>query len=503
MSCDGHLAGRLRGGADAHRRPKARGVLTDGSVVCASPTIVDTDERMTCPNWRARGCLFVASVVTFLFAAPCVSAQNDPPPAPPLRLEFPLFDAPYNVAHGYRAPSMPQALALGESFYEISHREIARAWGPHQKAARVSVVAWDVFNTLLFPLPGADAWVHEEYHRAVMGRRGIDSFNDVYHFAFFPDVLAVSHVADEDLVRLKRDHPAEQVRLSAAGIEGEALLVQALERNQFFDRSPAYHLPLYWLTKVGSIGYVMSGSWDVANRYTDSFTAMFGADIAPRDFTGHDFLGWVYDLHRPDEPYTARGVHPSGVGIDRYIKPEDLTPRELNYLRRQGYLQLLTLVDPFLFNARSFTLTSPFNHRPMRVNANLGHWLTSFGQTVDANIFLEQDEVKLFVVVHTYVNDRKWLPGIDAELLDYPLQVLGQRVLVSPRAALWLQPDRQRFDSARARPGGLLAVKAHRRGSGRWGGYVEVEAKSAGWVAGRVDLDANVSVRVGASMIVR
>jgi hypothetical protein len=129
---------------------------------------------MTCPNWRARGGLFAASVVTLLFGAPSVSAQSDPSPAPPLRLEFPLFDAPYNVAHGYRAPSMPQALALGESFYEISHREIARAWGPHRKAARVSVVAWDIFSTLLFPLPGTDVWVHEEHHRAVMGRRGIE-----------------------------------------------------------------------------------------------------------------------------------------------------------------------------------------------------------------------------------------------------------------------------------------------------------------------------------------
>ena len=262
-------------------------------------------------------------------------------------------------------------------------------------------------------------------------------------------------------------------------------------------------MPLYWIVKAGSIGYVMSGSWDIVNRETDSFTAMYGADVASRDFTGHDFTAWAYDLHRPDEPYAARGVHPSGVGIDRYIKPEDLTSDELTYLKRQGRLQLLNLVDPFLLNLRGFMVTNPLNKRPMRFNARAGHLLTPFGDTIDANVFLEQDDVRLFVVLHAYANGRRRLPEINAELVDYPVLFLGQRLLISPRAAVWLQPDHQRFDSDAAKPGGLIALRVHRRGSGRLSGYVDVEAKSAGWVAGRVYLRRNVSVRVGVSVTLR
>jgi hypothetical protein len=124
------------------------------------------------------------------------------------------------------------------------------------------------------------------------------------------------------------------------------------------------------------------------------------------------------------------------------------------------------------FLQRSFTLTSPFSQRPMRVNANLGHWLTSFGHTVDANIFLEQDDVKLFVAVHT-VNDRKRLVSMRNCWTIH--SVLGQRVLISPRAALWLQPD-PNGSTARERPGGLLAVAHRRSGDGaatRSGGQVD------------------------------
>jgi hypothetical protein len=98
--------------------------------------------------------------------------------------------------------------------------------GTNVRAARLSRAFLDVL-----PLPGGWVWLHEEYHRAAVGRRGINSFNDVYKLQMFSNI-AVSHVVDEDLVRLKREHPAELVRASAAGIEGQAQLVQALERNQ-------------------------------------------------------------------------------------------------------------------------------------------------------------------------------------------------------------------------------------------------------------------------------
>lgn len=414
-----------------------------------------------------------------------------------LRLDLPLFDIPYNIAHGLRVPSMQQSLVVTEGFYEASHAGIQAAWGDRKWLGRASVALWDYFTLVL---PFADAWLHEEFHRAVLGNRGIDSFNDVYRLDLGAEVIAVSHVRDEDLVRLKREHPAEQVRLGVAGIEGEYLLVERLEANRFFFGSRAWNLPLYWLVKLSSGGYVTSGTWEETNEDTDEMNREDGIDVEARDFTGHDFTAWVYDLHRPEEPYAARGVHPSGIGIDRYIKPADLTQEERDYLDRQGRLQLFNLLDPNLFGIHGVTVTSLLNSRPLRFNIRAGHVLTSFGHTVDANVFLKQDRINLFLVLHSYENGERRFPGVDARLLNYPVVLGKQQLEISPRLALWMQPEDQRFRTSAASAGGLAALRVHRSVAGRFGSWVEVEAKTAGWVAGNVHLDPNVSLRLGGSV---
>jgi hypothetical protein len=135
------------------------------------------------------------ALILLTLASPAASQTPDTirPAAPGLRLDFPLVDAPYNLAHGYRAPSMQQALAVTEGFYEASHLGIQRIWGDHKLLARATIVAWDWYT---IAVPGADAWLHEEYHRAVLGRRGIDSYNDVYKLDLAAGTIAVSHVED-------------------------------------------------------------------------------------------------------------------------------------------------------------------------------------------------------------------------------------------------------------------------------------------------------------------
>src|SRR6266480_38637 len=145
-------------------------------------------------------------------------------------VEIPVVDVPYNDQHGLRGPSMQQSLAMTGAFYELSHEAVWNAFAKREWASKTAVALFDVATTLILPLPFTDAWVHEEWHRAVLGRRGINSFDDVYRFRV-TEAIAVSHVRDEDLIRLKRDHPADQVRLQEAGIEGEAALVKRLEKD--------------------------------------------------------------------------------------------------------------------------------------------------------------------------------------------------------------------------------------------------------------------------------
>ena len=411
------------------------------------------------------------------------------------RVDLVLVDAPYNARFGGRAPSMQQSLGLTAGVYDAAHLGIERAFGRRELLGFLAIIGFDVAT---IAAPFGDAWLHEEWHRAVLGSRGVGSRNDVYDLRnLFADGISVSHARDEDLARMKREHPAEFVRVKEAGIEGEYAMVTRLERDQFFRGARAWHQGLYWLVTLNSVLYVADTS------DTDALTRKANAKettVAARDISGHDFTAWVRTLFRPGEPFEAYGVHPSGVGVNRYTATTDLTPEERRYLHRQGVLAFLNFADPNLVGISGVTLPSPLGAGPLRANLALRHLLTSFGHTVDANVFLKQGPANLFVVLHAYGNhDRAFFPGVDAELVDHRVGALGRTFAVSPRAAVWAQPEGQQFRTRASRTGALAALRVRTPLARRLGALAELEAKTAGWVAGTAQLDPAVNVRLGVS----
>ena len=431
-------------------------------------------------------------VLAALAGAPYAAAQSpapsqSPAPAPaPRPFDVPLLEYPSNVPDG-AFPSMRQSLMFSKDAFHLMHT----LDGPLKSLGFWGDAAVGALDVLYVYLPLGEAWMHEEYHRAVLSRRDIPSFNDVYRFQLLAETIAVSHVRDADLVRLKREHPAEQVRLSAAGAEGEHDLVLELEKDSFFHDAPTPLLIQAWLSKLSSSLYVYQCGTEEGDLLTDELNEEDGANVERRDFTGLDFTAWVYDLHRPDEPYEARGIHPSGVGIDRYRKLAHLTAAERSYMKHQGRLTWLNLVDPHLVGIRSFG-----REDGTRWMASLRHELTSFGYVIDANVFLRRGELKLAGTAHAYFSEELFLPGLDVQLIGLRVGVAGQTLTFTPRAALWWQPRNQLYRSRDAQAGGLLALRAG-WGSRRIRPYLEAEAKTEGWVAGNVYLDANVTVRAG------
>src|SRR5690606_29564229 len=90
--------------------------------------------------------------------------------------------------------------------------------------ANITALGTDYLAT---KLPYGYAFQHEEFHRSVMSVRGIYSYDEVWKFGKGFDI-AVTSVKDEDLIYLKKNHPADQVRLSAAGVEGEYAYFQRM-----------------------------------------------------------------------------------------------------------------------------------------------------------------------------------------------------------------------------------------------------------------------------------
>jgi hypothetical protein len=439
-----------------------------------------------------------ALLSVLLLVASSVGAQGTRPEtvtvAPAVRIDVPLADFPYNARFGARAPSMQQALSVTAGVYDAGHFAIQQMWGTHTKLAKTTIAVVDLL-TIEFPL--TDAWLHEDWHRTVLGNRGIDSHDDVDDkLNVLTASISVSNVSDEDLAAMKRQHPTDFVRLKEAGIEGEYSLITQMEQEKFYRGGRAWNTALYWLIAINSVGYVADTSG--ADAMTDDANAK-ERTVAVRDISGHDFTAWVRDLFRPNEPFEARGIHPSGVGINRYTKTTDLTLEERGYLHHEGRLAFLNFADPNLLGITGFTVWNRNGPDPVHMNLALRHLLTSFGHTVDANVFLKQGTTNLFVALHAYANDARTLPGLDAQIIDRPVTIAGRQIELSPRLALWMQPADQAFRTHDAQAGALAGLRASTVVSGRLGAFAEAEVKTAGWVAGVVQLDRAINVRVGAS----
>jgi len=430
-----------------------------------------------------------------------VAAAAPPATSDPALLSLPVIDLPDQ--HGaYAAPTWEQAIESSKAQYQASHRVLA-AWterrfgaGSRDRMMLGVGLGWELIASLL---PLGTGWAHEEGHRAILDRRGMRSFNGVYDFDPTAGAIYVRNVRDEDLVRLKAEYPADTVRLAAAGMETQTLINLRLERDLFFLRGrPATDWATLLANTTNNWGYLFACSEAAFDSFTDEVNKADGTLIARRDALGLDCTAWAYDLQRPDEPYEARGVHPSGRGIDRYRKFSDLSRDEQKLMRTVRLLALASFADPFLW------LDDGWGTDDRRMTMTSGFFLTSFGWSVDQNVFLALGEKNVLVTVHHAANGARWMPGIDAQVWRLPMDVSGSEPWsLTLGGAVWLQPERQRWASARADPGGrvhaTLAIPV-------WRG-LEVELgvahKTAGWVAGVAALEAETSLRAGVSLRVR
>lgn len=409
---------------------------------------------------------------------------------PTTMIDIPLYDAPFNFERGgYTVPSMRQSMALSTSFYENMHRWIAGTTDEERVFWRY--LALGGFDLVSNYIPLGNAWLHEEWHRAVMSRRDISSYNEVYTFPFFADIIAVSNVSDTDLIRLKQDHNPDMVRLSAAGIEAQMAQNLTISRHHFFDDSRTFDTPLLIMNAMSNSIYLGLCASGEANRVTREQQIAEGRDIGKRDFTGLDCNAWAYDLHHPDEAYTARGVHPSGVGVNRYIDNAKLSDRERRYLRRQFALSFLNFANPLIFGAEKFS--GSFFGKEMDWNASLGHSLTSFGYVVDANLFLRSGDEKYALTLHNGFA-QQYFPGLGLQMIDLPV---GDGFFVTSGLTLWAQPKDQRLAAEKAQ----WLLDAMTQFSFQWTRqtftYFGLQAKTPGWMLGDPYLDGNVSVWTG------
>jgi hypothetical protein len=460
-------------------------------------------------------------VILILFLALSIASKaetKDTVQSPQLVFELPVFDFPYQFEatktvnegnatfgsffKGYANPSMHQSLNLTADLYTGLHYGIDKLFKFDPITGRKK---WSSKKRLLYLItlcsseliftsaPGFNGWEHEEYHRAVMTRFHVNSFNDMNKFPIFAESVSISHVTDEDLIRFKKESPTDFNRMHVAGIEGEYLLIDKLQRNNFYYNQNLLHELVYLFSTLNSIMYVqMCSIPEQADLYTDDFNST-EESIKVRDFTGWDFDGWVYDLFKPDEPYADRGIHPLGNGIDRYIKTTDLTSEELSYLKKQGNLQWLNCISPMMIGIKSIKLSK----NGLYGNFSVRDYLTSFGNDISCNIFLKNQTHNFFFAIHSSQNYHHSFPAIETQLVDYNESIGKYSFLISPRLIAGLQPLNQDFKTNKSSFLGLAECKLELITKNFIHPYIEVSAKTKGWVAGNEFLNSNLSCRLG------
>lgn len=471
----------------------------------------DTDDHKK-PSIKHAKCAGISVFAFFIVISLRVAANistTDSLAHYPLQIDLPLLDMPFQrdaarAGEFFDSYSMQQSLAVTQNLHRLNYHLNNKLWHriivPDTKSKRVyNRIAANLTAGLVdyvFTYYGvvlSPQWLHEEFHRAGLTIRGISSYNETYNR--FNGGFAngsVSRVTDENLMRLKREAPQELVRSFAAGIESEFLLLRGLQKDNFYSGAKHANVALNILLTKHAIDYVNQFKRSDYNASIDSMNA-YGLTVDFRDFVGWDFTPWVYDLHRPKEPYEARGTHPSGVGIDRAVKTTSLTDEEYGYLETMGKMQYLNFLSPFLIGINRIRI-----NEQTAFNVAVRHYLNSFGYDLSTDFFIDHRGQQYLVSLHGYRNRHHWLPGIELERSPYAIRVAGnQRLTVQPAAMLWLQPHD--FYDRKGRPGALLRIQGAYALDKTWCVVAVAEGKTQGWVAGNPYLDARTSFRLGVS----
>jgi hypothetical protein len=487
----------------------------------------------TRPPDRSTGRLlhFVAALFLFSAAQPMRGQDSTFVVNERLLLDLPLIDAPYvraaaDMAYnkrlglpaggatsptlsdwlsGYESPSMQQSLAITKNLHGTNYYFTNKLWNgwitPTDRKshllnrvvanAQAGLVDYALAYKLMVFGP---AWMHEEFHRAVLTLRGISTFDETYYrFGGGIPSASVSHVFDADMMRFKQEAPNDLVRSFAAGIEAQYALVRNMQQDNFFQRTDYPNVAMNILITNQAVNYVRQFQ---APDYDQSIDTMnfYGEEIPERDFVGWDFTAWVYDLHRPDEPCEARGPHPFGEGINRAIKRSQLTDEEDDYLMRMGDLQYLNFLSPDMIGIHGFRIAAN-----TRFNFSVHHILTSFGYDLGGDLLLDHKGKQWMLGVHTYHNRDRSFAGVELVRRNMRTGRGEGAVMLDLRGMLWMQPENGGFFDQEGTPGGLLTVRAGLPLGRSCKVYAEAEGKTEGWVMANPFLDQNLSMRFGLS----
>jgi hypothetical protein len=311
-------------------------------------------------------------------------------------------------------------------------------------------------------------WMHESSHRAGFTYAGLRSH---INYAFPTGAYAISDSGEFN------SYPP-LIRTISAGLESEYLLQEKMQVNNFFYEQQMFNEFLYWLINYQAWGYAYMPF------LLEGMTMTIEGE---EQEVSTDSLLWAWYLFRPGETYSED---------NEAVKLTDLQDHEQQYLKTRAMLSLLNLASPMTFGIRSIPLGRDSG---LEGNFALRHLYTSFGTDLSINVYLKQRPFNWVFALHLYQNYAHPFPALEARLVDYPVNFGKLALYISPRLMIGMQPANHDFKTKYADFFGLLGGRVDFSVSKHFLPYVELTAKTDGWVAGNEYLERNVSLRLGLS----
>jgi hypothetical protein len=256
--------------------------------------------------------------------------------------------------------------------------------------------------------------------------------------------------------------------------------MEKMQRNNFFYNQEMLNEFLYWLVNIQTFSYaympfLLEGTTMTVEGKEQEVSA--------------DSLQWAYYLFRPEEYMTTDPEDGEAVGLS------DLTDNEKEFLKSRVMWSLVNLASPMMFGVHSIPLWAGFSG-----NFALRQLYTSFGTDLYVNVYLKKEPFNMAFAYHSYMNYGSYFPAIEAELVDYPLQLTRNfGLLLSPRLMLGMQPKDQEFMTDEPEFFALASCRVDFAVSRHFLPYLELSAKTDGWVAGNEFLERNIGFKVGIS----
>jgi hypothetical protein len=197
-----------------------------------------------------------------------------------------------------------------------------------------------------------------------------------------------------------------------------------------------------------------------------------------------DTLLWTYCLFNPH----------ADISGDVTIKLSDLSDEGRAFLKNRIMPGLMNFVNPMMFGIRSIPLNK---NSGAHWNFAFRHYYTSFGTDTSVDLYLKDSKYKFKFSLHNYINYEHYFPAIEAVLLEHLIEIYNLSVYITPRLMIGIQPENQDFFTSIPDFFALAQIRADFAVSGHFMPYLDISAKTDGWIAGNEALTKNVSAKIG------